>query len=370
MEAVQFKNNWAETKQRFDAWFRHEKTGRPLMNLWAVRGEADAMAIPEAAYDSCEEQYLSVEKNFQNTLAAYSRLKPMAEAFPQFSMNLGAGSMALYLGAEPVFRPDTVWFSHFLQDYQESLPLRYDENNVWWKRHQDIVRRQVEIARDTDLMVCIPDIIENIDILSSIRDPQTCCFDLYDCPDEVAEALKNISDIYMRYYDAFYDIVKSPDGYAAYTAFSIMGREKTAKIQCDFAALISPGQFDELILPSLRRQCEEIPYTLYHLDGPECLVHVDSLMKIESLKALQWTPGARNPGSGDEQWYPLYTKVRQAGKGLWITLVDYTPDEAVQCADKLVKTFGPEGFYFHFPEMSASEADALLCKAEREWKDS
>ena len=261
----------------------------------------------------------------------------------------------------------TVWFSHVDGDYDTLLPLRYDPDNAWWKKHQAIARRQVELTRDTDILVCIPDLIENIDILAALRGPQTCCFDLYDYPDELHRALQDIEYTYMRYYDGFYDIV-SRDGISAYTVFGILGTGKTAKLQCDFGALLSPAQFDEYILPSLRRQCRELDNTLFHLDGPECLCHVDALMTLDQLGALQWTPGARNPMAGSEEWYPLYRKVREADKGLWVYLAEYQPEEAVYYADRLVKAFGHRGLFFHFPDMPRKQAEALLLKADREWR--
>ena len=368
MENIKFKDNWDETRQRFDAWFSNKKTDRPLMRIFAHRNpdELPCEKLPELPFDDFADQYLNVEKNYARAANFFTDLKPMAESFPQFSMNLGAGSMALYLGGEPDFAEDTVWFKHFITDYDSFLPFKYDPDNQWWKTHLDIIKKQVELTKNTDIMVCIPDIIENIDILSAMRDPQTCCFDLYDYQKQVASALQNIQDCYMTYYDTIYDIVKK-DGVSSYTAFDIMGTGKTAKIQCDFAALMAPDQFDEYILPSLKYQCDNIDNTLFHLDGKECIVHIDSLMSIEKLGTLQWMPGAGNPGAESEQWYPLYKKVKEADKGLWISLTEYTPEEAVFYADTLVRKFGAKGFYFHFPNMTESQAEALMIKAEKEW---
>jgi 5-methyltetrahydrofolate--homocysteine methyltransferase len=290
----------------------------------------------------------------------------MCEAFPQFSMDLGAGSMALYLGAEPIFAPETLWFQPFLESYEQ--PLRYDPDNIWWQKHLEILRRQVELAKDTDIACCIPDIVENIDILSALRDPQTCCFDLYDCPEDVKKAMDSITKLYPIYYDAMYDIVKREDRSSAFTAFNIVGPGKTAKLQCDFAAMMSPEHFNEFIIPTLEDQCSWLDNTLFHLDGPECLSHVDAILSIEKLGGLQWTHGARNPRSGDESWFPLYKKVKNAEKGLWITLMEYTPDESIEIADQLVKKFGHKGFLFMFPYMDQKQGEQLMIKAEKDWK--
>ncbi len=365
---LQYKTNWDETKQRFSAWWKNEKTDTPLLNIQAAREKPLHGLLTEEPFADCADKYLNVKKNAVNIKNFYSRVEPLADALPQFSMDLGAGSMALYLGGEPVFKPETVWFTPFLKDYKSQLPLRYDPENVWWRKHLEIIEEQLKEVEGTDIKVCVPDIIENIDILAAIRDPQTVCYDLYDYPDEVKAAVSQINGLYMVYYDEIYNRVKDGDGGVMFTAFSIWGKGKTAKIQCDFSALMSPDQFKEFVIPSLEKQCDALDNTLFHLDGPECLCHLPALMKLEKLSALQYTPGFRNAGGGDPKWDPVYKAVKEAGKGVWVTLCEYTVEDAVQYADRLVKEHGGNGFYLHFPRMTNRQAQELLLKAQREWK--
>lgn len=372
---IRFKDNYEETLQRFDAYFHGQRTDRPLLYIWTPRTDKYRIDMPpmeEIPFVSAEDIYLNTEKNYARCFNHNLRFRPRAEAFPNFSMNLGAGSLALYLGSEPEFRPETVWFGSVSQEnepFEKILPLKYNESNHWWQKHLDIIRRQKELTHETDIMVCVPDLIENLDILAALRGPQQFCYDIYDYPGQVGKALDDISEIYPLYYDRIYDIVKKEDGSSAYTAFSIMGKGKTAKLQCDFAALISCNMFDEFVVPSLRRQCGMMNNVLFHLDGPECIRHIKSLMTIDGIGALQWTPGAGNPPAGDECWDELYREVVGAGRGLWIALWEYGREEAVARADRLVKKFGSRGFYFLFGNMSDKEADELLIKAEHDWKN-
>ena len=213
----------------------------------------------------------------------------------------------------------------------------------------------------------IPDLIENVDILSAMRGPQSFCFDLIDEPELMKQYIKQIDDLYFYYYDAMYDIIKGEDGSSSFTAFNIWGPGKTAKIQCDFSALMSPGQFREFVQPSLRKQCKKLDCSLYHLDGPDAIKHLDALMEIDELDALQWTAGAGQPDGGSEKWYPIYDKVRDAGKSLWIPLYDGTAQDCMDNAEKLVKRYGCDGMYLIFPDMEEEEAQTLLLKAERGW---
>jgi len=365
---MQYKDNWEETKQRFDAWYRRQKTDGPLLNLNVIRDKPlTDMRIEESFTDYCD-MHLNPDKKFSRTINFFNTVKFAAEGYPQFGIDMGAGSMALYLGAEPQFTKDTVWFEHIEDKYDTLLPLKYDSENIWWKKHLEIIERQVELVKGTDIIVNIPDIIENIDILSALRSPQVMCFDLYDYPDEVHNAISQLGELYNIYYDAIYDRVKTPDGCSSFTYLGLYGTGKTAKIQCDIAAMLSPGQFRDFVLPSLKNQCKFLDNTVFHLDGPECICHVDALMEIDELSAVQWMPGAGKPQQADPVWYDLYRKIVSAGKGILIDFFSYSLEDGIEHADRLIKEFGKDTFYFHFPLMSEKDADNLLLKAEKHWK--
>ena len=76
----------------------------------------------------------------------------------------------------------------------------------------------------------------------------------------------------------------------------------------------------------------------------------------------------RQSGWGSERWYPMYDKVKAAGKSLWIMLEEGSTDELIDKADKLVKRYGRDGLYLLFPEMEEEDALKILAKAERDWK--
>lgn len=365
---MDFKTDWAEAKERFTAWWAHKSTGRPMLNLWAYRDEPlmPLAEVPDFADDS--ERYLDARKNIAMMVNEFSVLEPMAEAMPTASLNLGAGSMALYLGCEPTFRRESVWFEPFLAGYDDAGTVSFNSGNKWFRRHLEIYRQAKELLTGTDIILDIPDIVENLDVVSAMRGPQQTCYDLYDYPEEVKKAIWKINDIYTGCYDAFNGICKSDDGSSSFTAFGIWGYGRTAKVQCDHSAMISPAQYRDFVLEPLRAQCRWLDNSLYHLDGPDCICHVKALMEIDELNALQWTTGDGNPLSGEDCWDGLYRQVKDAGKGQWLALTGYEPDVAVEKADRLVRKFGAGGFYFFFPRMDRSDAEALLIKADREWK--
>ena len=362
-----YKENWKETKERFNGWWKHSNTDRPLMRIVARRKKP--LGMPEEVWEpkTPKEKYLDVERKVKR-LRNYCKTHIfMAEAFPSLDINIGAGSMAVYLGLEPEFRWDTVWFKSCIDDWDKWETLEYDSHNYWWAQHLDLIKRGKELAQD-EFMVAIPDIIENLDILSAMRGAQNLCFDIMDQPKLVKDYIHQLDELYFKYYDSMYNITKNKDNSSIYTTFSIWGPGKTAKIQCDFSAMISQDQFREFALPSLRKQCQKLDFSLYHLDGPNAIKHVDALMEIEELDALQWTAGVGQPDGGNEKWYPIYDKVMAANKSLWIMLSDGDINHWVDNADKLVKRYGSERLYLLFPGMEEEDAQCLMKKAEKDWK--
>ncbi len=342
-------------KQRFEQWWKGELTGAPLMYVTAA-GKAGNVVLQREISD-LSEIYLDVERIVGDYRNFCETNYFLADSYPNVGVDLGAGSMALYLGSEPVFAEDTIWFTETADECEDLLKLKFDPQNKWYIKHLDMLRQAKALSGD-DFIVNIPDIIENADILSALRGPQNLCYDIMDYPDVIKQAVDIVDDLYFRYYDKMYDIIKQQDGTSSFTAFNVIGSGKTAKIQCDFCALISPDSFDQFILPSLTKQCQNLKHSVYHLDGPDAIKHLPSLMSIKELDALQWTCGAGQPDGGCEKWYPIYDQVTAAGKSLWIMLYDGQPRDWLESAERIIKRYGKQCVYFYlptFPDLQTAE---------------
>jgi len=366
---MQFKSDWAETRDRFSAWWAHKKADRPLLSFWTYRECSLENPLIVEPFADVSERYLYTEKMLAHQFERLCTQKPMAEAYPALSLDLGAGSLALYLGSEPDFHSDTLWFLPAMDSLPSDGNIPFNADSRWFKQHIEMFEMGKEIAASTDALLCIPDLVEHVDVLASLRGTTELFHDFYEYPDLVKAANKSLNMHYKTIYDAFNKYCMEEDtGWNAFTIFSIYGPGRTGKVQCDVSAMISPDMFREFALEPLREQCKWLDNSLFHLDGPECICHVPALMEIEELNAIQWTHGHSNPPSGEECWDELYSMVRDADKGLWIALFDYDPEVAIQKADRLVRKFGAKGLYFLLPNMTEQESDALLLKAEREWK--
>jgi hypothetical protein len=118
--------------------------------------------------------------------------------------------------------------------------------------------------------------------------------------------------------------------------------------------MISPAMFRRFVAPALTEQCGWVDNALYHLDGTQALPHLDALLSIDTLKAIEWTPQAGIPQGGSPEWYSLYRKIRAAGKSVQAVSVAY--DEV----EPLIDAVGGEGMLINTWAPTESAARALL----------
>lgn len=78
-------------------------------------------------------------------------------------------------------------------------------------------------------------------------------------------------------------------------------------------------------------------HVLYHLDGPQAIKHMDALMEIDGIDALQWTSGDAGPDGTLPDWDVIYDKAIAAGKSIWVKVYSGEFEDWIRNVDRLVK---------------------------------
>lgn len=384
-----YKLDWDKTKEKFRNYWDHKNTGRPLMCVIARRPEveqfSDGTPVEGGYLDQiCQGKYYNMpeelkwkdmEDKYQNAQRIVDRYRYfcethafLGESFPNLNIDFGPGSLAAYLGSDIGFKEDTVWFKKCLDSWDGVPKLQFDPENKWFKKHLQLAKDCRELA-GKDFYVDMPDLMENIDVLASLRGAQDVLMDLLDEPEKVGERIKEVTDCYYDYYNRFYDVIKDEEGGNAYTVFQIWGPGRTVKLQCDFSAMMAPDDFRTYIQPSLKAQSEKADHVLYHLDGPAAIKHMDALMEIDGIDALQWTSGDAGPDGTLPDWDVIYDKAIAAGKSIWVKVYSGEFEDWIRNVDRIVKKYGSHSLFLLFPEMSMEQAVYLLDYAEKNWSD-
>jgi len=316
MASLMYRPDWEQARQRLTAWWNGGDIGRPAMQITVPRQTPleNIPAMPEP--DGWVTHYSTRSLPYRVNLALRSCLYRdyYGEAEPAYSSgDLAPNCLALYLGCRGVETPDTVWCEPCIED-PESYRFRCDPDNFYWQ-FTLAATRQVRAQAKGKFLDQFPDLIEGLDTLAAMRGTERLLEDLISRPKWVRRSLRAITDLYFRYYDVLYDLIRDEVGGSVYWVWA-PGR--LTKLQCDFSAMISPAMFNEFMLPILIEMTERVSYSLYHWDGPAAIVHQDALLSIPRLNMIQWQPGAGNEPQWHPRWWPLFHKMFDAGKRLLI----------------------------------------------------
>ena len=124
------------------------------------------------------------------------------------------------------------------------------------------------------------------------------------------------------------------------------------------SAMFSPDMFARFMVPSLAEQCEWLDHSVYHLDGTQAACHLDHLLGIEALDAIEWTPQAGIETGGSPRWYDLYKRILSAGKSLQV--IGVNPGEIIPLLDAI----GGKGVYILGNFKTEREIEEIAAKVE------
>lgn len=334
-DPIKWKPDWAEAQQAFIGWWKHRGLAlyvtAPKDPPWEDTPQPRLIEDPKV-------RWADVMNWTDHAIHQMSRRFYGGIAFPNFNTLIGGpGSLGLFLGSIGHPAPTTMWYEPVITDADTHPPLRFSRNR-WWDLHTQLIDEALRRANGRYL-VGYPDLVENIDVVAQLRDPQTLLVDLLERPGWVTKQIWAINDAFFAAYDAWWPRLSGQGGGAVFNAFDLWAPGKVAKVQCDFSCMISEEMFREFVVPALTAQCDWLDYSMYHLDGTTAVHHLDALLGIEPLDAIEWTPQSGLPGGGSPQWHDLYRRIKAAGKS--VQAVGVKPDEVLPLLDAV----GPEGMY-------------------------
>lgn len=346
---MRYKKNWELSKQRLEAFWNQELIDRCCASIHVYENgtKAPVRIVPgndheRLLYWTDPEQIIARNRaQMENTYYG-------GEAFPSIFLDLGAGGHAGYFKGARHYFGDSVWFFPSLENPDD---LEFDENSFLYRKTLELAKAFAEDSNG-DYMVSMPDSTGNADALSHLMGPEELLPALIEEPDRIKSALTKLEYAYERIMREVYDIVKDVnDGGSCIQWLSTWSPGFHAQMQCDMSVMISNPMFEEFILPELQAQCNFLEHPLYHFDGVEQIRHLDSLLSIPNLRAIQWTQVAGQRPCTD--YFPELRKIQAAGKSLVIPI---SPDQI----QPVMENLSSKGLYLLTTANSREEADAML----------
>ncbi len=348
-----WKANLEETKKHYIDWWNHKGI---VLNMWEhfQEGVTPHADIPKPKpYRDLNQRWFDPEwrAEYLDWYVAHSSL--MADMLPVANTQLGPGSLAAILGGVFEGGEDTIWIHpRPIVDGSDVDDITFDPEHPNWLLHKALLRACKKKAQG-HYYVGMPDLMEGLDVLAAIKGTDKVLLDTVMQPEVLERQMQQINDIYFQVFDELYDIIREGDE-MAFCYFSSWAPGKMSKLQSDISTMISVDDYRRFVQPFIREQCQKIDYTLYHLDGVGAMHHLDALLEIKELNAIQWTPGVGEPQGGSSKWYDLYNKILAGGKSImacWVTLDELRP---------LLDNIGGEGVHIEMDFHNEREVEQAM----------
>lgn len=315
--------------QRYEAWWAHDVLDRPVFIASADKNPARPLRRRLELLDQ-PDAWLEAK------LADMAQLHRVGDKLPTLRVDFGPVAMGGLFGGRVEFKEDTTWtHASIADDWSNEPAWTIAEDNAWW----NLMRArfdQAALHAPGHYVITAPALGGSADVLLNLRGASQLCIDVIDQPGKITAALDRI---YAGWRDAFAESYRRTveRGAGIMRWANLWSNRPYFVTECDFNYMISPRQFERLFLPDIARIARTAGRSLFHLDGPNATRHLDALLAVPEIQAIQYVPGAGTPSA--LKWVEMFRKIQHAGKSLQILC---PPEEVLPLCDELK----PEGLAF------------------------
>ncbi len=328
--------NLAAASARFDAWWLGRRVDRPPVSLWVET--KNTPPLPGAHHATLRDRWLDVDFQVESALAWLETRPALGDSVPSFLPNVGPDLISTLFGAELEFGESTSWCQPTLNetaDWERFIQTPPNFDNLYWQTIEQMIARAAERFAGR-FYVAMPDLHGNFDILAGLRGPENLCLDLVDDPDLVRRAVQHASRGYREAFRRMHAQLTAL-GQPATTWCAYLHHGPAYVPSCDFWCLVSKEVGDDLIAPAIEFEMAPLERSIFHLDGPQALQHLDRTLRLPGLNALQWVYGAGHGRAMD--WLPVYRQALGANKSVQILAED------ARDALETLQALGPDGLW-------------------------
>ena len=321
---------------RYAAWWQGGRLDRPPVTLYVER--PGARRGPRSAHATLRDRWLDAEFQVESAVAGLEAAPALGDSVPCWMPNVGPDLTSTLFGAELIFGESTSWCQPTLPDtgdLERFIATPPNFANPYWR----LIESLIALAADRfagRFYVALPDLHGSFDMLAGLRGPENLCLDIVDAPDLGRRASLHAARAYVEAYRRLYAQL-SALGQPSTTWCSYLHEGPAYVPSCDFWCLVSREIGTNLIRPTLELEMAPLERSIFHLDGPQALQHVDTMLQLPGLNAVQWVAGAGHGRASD--WLELYRRCRRAGKAVQV-LADDAAD-----ALTVLRALGPDGVW-------------------------
>ncbi|MEX0777905.1 MAG: hypothetical protein WD042_19560 [Phycisphaeraceae bacterium] len=331
---VERKPDSALALARFEAWWHGRVLDRPPVTIY-VKPAVDRRRVAKS-HATLRDRWLDVDYQLDRFEAEYEASTYLAETFPIFFPNIGPEICATVFGCELEFSEHSSWAQPIASSCRQILDIEPNLDNQYWNTIRQLTQRSLARGKGR-WITAITDLHTNGDLLASLLDPQELCVEMADD----AASVRAACDYVTRSFGLMYDDLWAPiaaTGSPCTSWTRTMHQGRYYPVSCDFLCMISPEMARDAIMPSIIEETRFLERSIFHLDGPNALKHLDALLAIPTLHAVQWLYGAGSEPAS--RWIDVYQRIQAGGKSLQLI------SENLEDAKAVAAHLTPGGVWF------------------------
>ncbi|MHB9132002.1 MAG: hypothetical protein ACYDBB_13080 [Armatimonadota bacterium] len=348
--------DWEQRLARQDAFWQCEIIDRPVVCISLHQPNPD-YPWPQKTYPTIRDRWMDTQHVVDCALAGVMNTEYLGDALPMTFPNLGPEIFSAFFGCELEYSDGTAWAIPNLDTWADVPKIKFSEDNFYWKKILEMTDALLDAGKGL-FYTGITDLHPGADAIVAFRDPLNMNMDMLDAVEEIKSLLPYLNETYYHVYDTYYRKLTAA-GQAIGSWPGIVSTKKWYVPSNDFSCMISKEMFDDVFLPGIAEECRFYEASIYHLDGPDALRHLDSLLDIPELSAIQWVYGAGHGRATD--WLHVHQRCQQAGKGIQLYLES---DEV----DLAIEQLRPEGVWMNIGGVQDREQAEALMKKVAAWR--
>jgi len=350
------KPDFVQCMKRVYAWYEGDIIDRVPVRFTAHNEEFIEVNKNEN-WNSLKERWFDTEYQIEKFIKSLEGRVFLGETFPVYFPNLGPNVFAAMLGGELEFGEITSWAHPVIHSIEDINKIKFLEDNEYFKKILELTDYALERCSHK-FMVGYTDMHPSLDCADALRGTRDLCMDMYDDEDFVEQLVNACYEPFIPIMDIFHKKLKEKKQLSV-SWMNIPSYETMHIPSCDLGAMISKEHFDKFALPYIQKEVKHFKHNIFHLDGKGVARHIQSILQISEIQAIQWVQGVGND-KPIMQWVDFIKQLQNAGKRV---IVDLELSEL----DDFMENVSPVGIYLCIPVKDVDVQKNILKKLLK-WK--
>ena len=351
------KPDFVACMKRIYAWYDHQVLDRVPIRFAAHNAEYD-VADDASKWPDQKSRWYDAAYQVEKYASSVNQGHYLGETFPLFRPNLGPNVFAGMLGARLEFGDVTSWAKPMIDEDSDDLTgVALNAANEYLQKINELTDIALERCPGK-FLVGYTDMHPSFDCVDALLGTEQLFFRLADDPEFIRQITEKCFEPFLPVMDAFHEKLKAHQQLSV-TWMQIPSYESMHIPSCDLGSMISREMFDEFSLPFIQREVKHFRHNVFHVDGKGVARHLESLLAIPEIQAIQWVQGV-GVDRPILQWVPMIQHIQARGKSV---VVDLHLSEL----EDFMQAVRPEGILLCMDESDPETQQAVLNRL-LQWK--